>query len=235
MASVLLIRHGQASFGTANYDQLSPLGEEQSHDDWACWLKQSGSTLPDLVVVGPAAPHTCRPPTAASRPPVSRRRAVTIAGLDEFDHEEVLARLSARSGHADATHGGAGAVGDARIGRFSAMFSAAVARWVSGEFDHEYTRSWTAFRASVLTGTGCVGGQEARTIWAFTSGGPIAVIVNALVGAPAIADTFSLSWPLANTSTSRLSIEPEKPQSLISYNAWPHLEGAEARHLVSYR
>ena len=30
MASLYLIRHGQASFGSANYDQLSALGQRQA-------------------------------------------------------------------------------------------------------------------------------------------------------------------------------------------------------------
>jgi broad specificity phosphatase PhoE len=30
MASIYLIRHGQASFGSANYDQLSTLGQRQA-------------------------------------------------------------------------------------------------------------------------------------------------------------------------------------------------------------
>ena len=30
MASIILIRHGQASFGAANYDQLSDLGRRQA-------------------------------------------------------------------------------------------------------------------------------------------------------------------------------------------------------------
>ncbi|MFT7108849.1 MAG: broad specificity phosphatase PhoE [Psychrobacter glaciei] len=31
MASIYFIRHGQASFGSSNYDKLSPLGEKQAH------------------------------------------------------------------------------------------------------------------------------------------------------------------------------------------------------------
>lgn len=30
MATIYLIRHGQASFGAENYDKLSPLGERQA-------------------------------------------------------------------------------------------------------------------------------------------------------------------------------------------------------------
>jgi len=29
MGTLYLVRHGQASFGAANYDQLSPLGQQQ--------------------------------------------------------------------------------------------------------------------------------------------------------------------------------------------------------------
>ena len=30
MSTILLVRHGQASFGAADYDNLSPTGHEQS-------------------------------------------------------------------------------------------------------------------------------------------------------------------------------------------------------------
>lgn len=39
MSAVLLVRHGQASFGAADYDQLSPEGEEQSR----IWVPHSRS------------------------------------------------------------------------------------------------------------------------------------------------------------------------------------------------
>ena len=59
------------------------------------------------------------------------------------------------------------------------------------------------------------------------------MIANALVGAP-IAEVFTLSWPLVNTSTSRVSIGPQR-RSLISYNSWPHLEGPDAKAMLTYR
>ena len=229
MASVLLIRHGQASFGTADYDRLSPLGEEQSRR-LGQWLKEAGRS-PDLVVVGPLRRHAhtadlCLE-AAGAEPP-----RITITGLDEFDHEEVLARhrpdlashevLVAELAKLDDPHRA-----------FQRLFSEAVARWTSGEFDNEYTRSWPIFRAAVMQGIQALAAQQARTIWAFTSGGPIAVIVNALVGAPT-ADAFTLSWPLVNTSTSRISVSAQR-QSLISYNSWPHLEGDDTKAMVTYR
>jgi len=229
MANVLLIRHGQASFGTADYDRLSPLGEEQSRR-LGRWLKQSGKT-PDLVVVGPLRRHAHTADLCVEAAGVTAPR-ITIAGLDEFDHEEVLARHRPDLASHDALL--------AELARHEnshracqLMFSEAVARWTSNQFDQEYSRSWTAFRGAVMEGVQALAAQKARTIWAFTSGGPIAVIVNALVGAP-IADAFTLSWPLVNTSTSRVSIGPQR-KSLISYNGWPHLEGDDSMDLVTYR
>ena len=229
MASVLLVRHGQASFGTADYDRLSPLGEEQSRK-LGRWLKHTGNA-PDLVVVGPLRRHVHTADLCLQAAGVVAPR-ITIAGLDEFDHEEVLARhrpdlashkvLVAELAKLDDPHRA-----------FQRMFSEAVARWTSGEFDHEYTRSWPVFRVAVMQGMQALAAQEARTIWAFTSGGPIAVIVNALVGAPT-ADAFTLSWPLVNTSISRISVNAQR-QSLISYNGWPHLEDADAKAMITYR
>jgi broad specificity phosphatase PhoE len=229
MASVLLIRHGQASFGTADYDRLSPLGEEQSRR-LGRWLKQTGNT-PDLVVVGPLRRHAHTADLCVEAAGVTAPR-ITIAGLDEFDHEEVLARYRPDLASHDALLAELARLENPHRA-FQLMFSEAVARWTSNKFDQEYSRSWTAFREAVMEGMQVLAAQEVRTIWAFTSGGPIAVITNALVGAP-IADAFTLSWPLVNTSTSRVSIGAKR-KSLISYNGWPHLEGANSTDLVTYR
>ena len=113
------------------------------------------------------------------------------------------------------------------------MFSEAVARWTSNKFDQEYSRSWTAFREAVMEGMQALAAQEVRTIWAFTSGGPIAVLANALLEAPS-AQTFKLSWPLVNTGLTRLRLG-QRGATLITYNAWPHLEHANDHHLVTLR
>ena len=229
MSRVLLIRHGQASFGSADYDRLSALGEAQSRQ-LGRWLKNAGAA-PDLVVVGRLRRHTQTADLCLDAAGISAPR-ISVAGLDEFEHEEVLARYRPDLACGEALLAEL-ARSDAPQREFQQMFAAAVARWTSGEFDHEYTRSWQAFRAAVLAGVEVLASQDAATIWAFTSGGPIAVIVNTLVGAP-IADAFTLSWPLVNTSVSRVTLSARR-SALISYNGWPHLEGADATAMVTYR
>ena len=44
MATIYLIRHGQASFGADDYDKLSPLGEKQA-EHVGYYLRDHGITL----------------------------------------------------------------------------------------------------------------------------------------------------------------------------------------------
>ncbi|GAB2572412.1 histidine phosphatase family protein [Dyella jejuensis] len=229
MRSLLLIRHGQASFRAADYDRLSPIGEEQSRRLGA-WLAACGA-MPELVVVGPRQRHRrtaelCLAAAGIDRPLLS------LPGLDEVDHQQLLARLRPDLDGADALH--------AELKRapepfraFQQLFAAAVARWVEGSHDADYTQTWAAFREQALQTLRTLAAHEAPTLWAFTSGGPIAVIANALLDAPA-SDAFKLSWPLVNTSLTKLRQGRHGP-SLVSYNGWPHLERCEDQHLVTLR
>ena len=55
MGAIYLVRHGQASFGAAEYDALSPLGVEQAGILGAA-LKQRGLSF-DRIVSGPMRRH----------------------------------------------------------------------------------------------------------------------------------------------------------------------------------
>jgi broad specificity phosphatase PhoE len=229
MGVLLLIRHGQASFGAADYDQLSSVGMEQSQR-LGLWLKHVGRA-PDLVACGSMRRHvqTAELCTEAAQMTAPR---IVLKGLDELNHVEIIARLRPDL----AAHGALAAElsrADDPRRALQQIFAAALERWVSGDFDGEYTRTWDSFRAAVLAGLQWLGGHGARTIWAFTSGGPIAVIVNALLHAPS-EEAFTLSWPLVNTSMTQIAIKPER-NDLISYNTAPHLDGAGDRHLITHR
>ena len=51
MSSLALVRHGQASFFAENYDQLSPLGEQQARLLGEYWLRRGVRF--DEVYTGP--------------------------------------------------------------------------------------------------------------------------------------------------------------------------------------
>lgn len=229
MGSALLIRHGQASFGAEDYDKLSAVGEQQSRR-LGQWLKQTGQQ-PDLIVIGSMQRHIRTAELCIEAAGVAAPQ-LTLAQLDELDHVEIMARHRPDLTSFDDMRAELGASADPQRA-FQQLFVAAVARWTGGRHDSEYARSWPAFRERVLHGLQMLAAHEARTIWAFTSGGPIAVIANALVGAPAD-NPFALGWPLVNTSLTRVALGGNR-HSLISYNGWPHLELAGDPGLVTHR
>ncbi|WP_201315641.1 histidine phosphatase family protein [Dyella sp. EPa41] len=229
MRELLLIRHGQASFSAEDYDQLSPAGERQSTllGEWlaAC------PPAPDLVAIGPRVRHRdtaghCLRAAGLSLPPM------TLPGLDEVDHLELLARLRPDLAAPGALRAAMKQSDDPHRA-FQRLFVEALDRWSSGAHDAEYRCSWTTFRANALAALQALAEQPARTIWAFTSGGPIAVIASALLGVPP-SQAFCLSWPLVNTGVTRIRLG-SRTSTLVTYNAWPHLERAGDAQLVTLR
>src|ERR1700751_1663230 len=90
MGVLLLVRHGQASLGTADYDRLSDIGRRQA--------QVTGARLAgmDLVVDRMGSPGLTRQRDTAQAllnalgGPASRLRI--DERLDEYDHVEVMAR-----------------------------------------------------------------------------------------------------------------------------------------------
>lgn len=229
MRELLLIRHGQASFGADDYDKLSPLGEQQS-SLLGEWLASCGQQ-PDLVAMGPrlrhreTAAHCLQAANVSAQP-------LTLPGLDEVDHHELLARHRPDLTAPGALRAAMKQAPDPHRA-FQRLFADAVARWTSGQHDVDYACIWPAFRTGVLDALAQLADMPAQTIWAFTSGGPIAVIAAALWQTPQ-ADAFQLSWPLVNTGMTRLRLG-SRGATVTTYNAWPHLERANHAPLVTLR
>jgi broad specificity phosphatase PhoE len=229
MRELLLIRHGQASFHAEDYDQLSPLGERQS-TLLGAWLAECGAR-PNLVAMGPRARH--RDTTRACLQAASvDAQPVVLPGLDEVDHLQLLARLRPELAAPGALRSAMKQEADP-FRSFQRLFVDALARWTSGDHDAEYTLTWPAFRDGVLDALRQLADTSANTIWAFTSGGPIAVIATALLETPQ-AKTFDLSWSLVNTGVTRLRLG-SRGASVMTYNAWPHLERERDASLVTLR
>ena len=233
MADLILIRHGQASFGAAVYDKLSPLGERQSHL-LGRWLARCGTT-PDVVATGTPSRQvdTAALCLAQSSGP-DRQHWLTLDGLGEYDHETVVARFRPDYADPEAMRADLSKSGDYRRA-FHAMYLQAVARWVEGEHDADYIETWSAFKARVLDGLRRLIALEEKTVFAFTSGGPITVIVQHLLGLPD-ARAFEMNWPLVNAGMTRLRFSAETGAvTLATYNGHPHLDETGDPGLLTFR
>ncbi|MGH6962340.1 MAG: histidine phosphatase family protein [Dongiaceae bacterium] len=234
MAQVFLVRHGQASFGAADYDQLSALGEEQSRLLGA-WFSGCGLKF-DRVVVGGLKRHRQTAVAClgamADVPPAETW--IEDAQLEEYDHIEMLHRHRPDLAEREAMARYLTASGNPPHA-FQQLFEEAMARWMAGEHDHEYRESWSRFRGR------CVGalrrvlddvGRSKRAV-IFTSGGPISAITQELFGLTD-ARAAQLNWSIVNTAVSKLLHNGERV-TLSYLNAYPHLEQSGRRDTITYR
>lgn len=161
MSRILLVRHGQASFGAADYDQLSTLGESQARTLGAAFAAQD--ITPDVLISGAMKRHrqtgagVCE--GAGWELPVT-----TDEGWNEFDHLQVLARHPAPEGVDTAS--------DPRA--FQRWFEEAMLRWTGGEHD-DYDEPFVHFcaRVSAALDRAVAVLPPQGTAVVLTSGGPI--------------------------------------------------------------
>ena len=155
-----------------------------------------------------------------------------LPGLNEFDHTRVIEAL--KPAWADREAMAQELAGhDHPAKAFQLMFAEAVRRWVSDENAADYPESWSAFRERVLTAlrqaTAAANGGDILVV---SSGGPIAVVMQAVLG---LTDdrALALNEVIANTSVTRLLFSGER-MSLSVFNSYEHLEN-ESPALVTFR
>lgn len=229
MATLYLIRHGQASFGKENYDQLSPRGWEQGRV-LGRWL--SGKVSPGAVFGGNMERHRETVEAMASGYAGTLPDMQAVAGFNEFDHNAVI--QSYRPAWADRTAMARDLAAFPKPARaFQEAFINAVKRWASGEFDTDYEETWPSFKARVTRGLDeLVEYADGSDVLVATSGGPISVMVQSLLD---LDDrrALGLNEVIANTSVTRILYSGSR-RSLAVFNNYSHLE-AEDPDLVTFR
>lgn len=235
MGQILLIRHGQASFGSDDYDALSPLGHEQG-----CllgqWFAKNAQTF-DRVITGSLKRHRQTADACMSGMPKGsfpHWEWETDAGFNEFDHDENLVRhwpQFAEPGavrrffaeHERAKH------------MFQDILAGAMARWVGGNHDADYREPWPQFRSRCASSLHrlLASARPSQNIAVFTSGGPIASICQELMGLDD-AHMLDLTWSFVNCSVTKILYRPGKA-SLSYFNNYAHLECLGAPESITYR
>ena len=138
MGVLLLVRHGQASFGTDDYDVLSPTGWEQARM-LGSWLAARGPA-PDVVLRGGMRRH--RETAEGLLEGSSWAAPVEVdADWDEFDHLGVVDSFPDRP------------LGELDRRAFQEVFEQATQRWMSGAHDG-YPESFAGFQERVRAALG---------------------------------------------------------------------------------
>ncbi|MBY6017866.1 histidine phosphatase family protein [Halomonas denitrificans] len=178
MSAIYLIRHGQASAGADDYDQLSPLGQQQaSHlgED----LARRG-LRPAAVIAGSLRRHQ-QTAEHCLRGAGLALDWQTLPEWNEYDHREILRTYNPAYREISALRAAISQHPEPMV-FMKAELKAAFDRWLSGQYDDEYQESALAFRTRVQGALQQLPAPEAGPVWVFTSGGPITVVTQTLLG-----------------------------------------------------
>lgn len=216
MGVLLLLRHGQASLGSVNYDELSDLGRRQAT---LAGRRLAGA---ELVIDGTVCGALVRQRDTAAQVLMSISAELTVDDrLDEYDHTGVLAAHTSSLSFQTATGESAR--------QFQSALDAAIAHWAAagrtggGESHASFIGRVHDVMAELAARPGCT--------LAVTSGGVIAVATAQLLGLPT--DMWpALARVLVNASITKV-ITGRSGSHLSTFNDHAHLE--HDRALVTYR
>jgi broad specificity phosphatase PhoE len=226
-----LVRHAQASFGTANYDVLSKRGEQQA-ERLAAWL----AAYPDLhfvhVTSGTLRRHaqTLAPIQSAF---ASAGRSLPSAEFDadwnEFDHDAIV-RAWAKQHPDDPMLLAATANTDRRA--VHALLAAALHAWANGELDGTVPETWTEFGIRVACARARLEAMPRGKILVVSSGGPITRCAQNALGCNA-SRAVKLNLALRNTAVSEFHDNGDNWELHI-WNMLPHLSSPMDKEWITY-
>lgn len=214
MAELLVIRHGQASFGTDNYDRLSELGHRQARA--AGDLLRALGWIPDRLVTGTLLRQR---ETLASMGFDSRSEE--HAGFNEYDFDDLLyARFGGQfqiTSRLTASRISAICVTWCWNGRLAASV-------VRRKLGKSLQVAWRPRRFAIKA--------NAKRVLVISSGGVIAHMTAKALDAPD-AQMMQLNLQIKNSSLTRF-IFYERAFYLHEFNAVPHLMSQEGQEMLTY-
>ena len=222
MGTLYLVRHGQASFGADDYDQLSDLGHKQSlrlgeyfaqkniHFDGliAGTLRRQKQTLEGILQgMNRAGEH------------------LAWDGLNEYDSQAVIASIY--------PHKLEKPTSPEMYRHHFRLLRDGLAQWMAGVVSPKGMPSYVDFVAGVAGALDHVRANHyGKNVLIVTSGGPIATAVGYVLGASPEA-TIDLNMRIRNSSITEFAFTPKR-HMLVCFNAIPHLDHADYAQWVTY-
>lgn len=224
VAEFYLVRHGQASFGAKNYDNLSQLGHQQAR-----WLgeyfKARGTTFSHLYC-GDMQRHeqTAKGIIAG----LQQNLETTVhSGLNEFDFQKV------GKGYL-AAHPDKRLPDNPKPADFYRLLKLAMLAWSKDELDKAHLQeSWAEFQGRVKQALSEVCAQNRKQpILIVSSGGAIAMLMSLVLGLDA-KQVIELNMQIRNTSVSHFYFNKETVR-LASFNNIPHLDHPDRLDAITF-
>lgn len=224
MPTLYLVRHGQASFGADDYDQLSDLGRRQSLRLGQYLRERFGDGLRfDAVLTGTLRRQLGTWQGIAEGAGIDAPH-VSWPGLNEYDSHAVISAIHPDPLPKPDT--------PELYRQHFRLLRDGLAAWMEGSVQPTGMPSYADFRAGVVGALDHVRQHYEGDVLLVSSGGPIATAVAHILEAP-VATSIELNLRIRNTAVSEFAFNPKRHQ-LLSYNTLPHLDAAPFRDWVTY-
>jgi len=216
MGTVTFVRHGQASFGAEDYDQLSALGVRQC-EALGEYLAARGRRF-DAVLTGTLRRHA-QTLAGIEDGLQARHLALALPGLNEYDGAAVVRAIHPGPIPAvDSTE---------QIRQHFRLLRDGLRQWMAGATQPAGMPVHADFVAGVVQALDHVRTRHADgAVLVVSSGGPIAVAIGHVLGLDAEA-TIELNLHIRNSAVSEFKVGPRR-HTLITFNTLPHLDGDPA-------
>lgn len=223
MGTLYLVRHGQASFGAADYDQLSDLGHRQAVRLGEYWRERNMHF--DAVITGTLKRHRQTWEGIAQGMGLSPDNMLPMPGLNEYDSEALIATI----------HEGPLAKPDTpeMVRHHFRLLRDALGAWMAGQSAPAGMPSYVDFLAGVTTALDHVRSRHHRVnVLVVSSGGPISMAVGHVLGTSPAA-TIELNLRIRNTAVTEFAFTPKR-HMLVTYNTLPHLDAPAYKDWITY-
>ncbi|MDP4078049.1 histidine phosphatase family protein [Acidovorax sp. A1169] len=215
MGTLYLVRHGQASFGAEDYDQLSPRGREQAVRLGEHW-RERGQVF-DAVITGTLRRHT-QTLEGVAEGLQTTPEVLQMPGLNEYDSHALITAIHPQPLPKPDT--------PELYRHHFRLLCDALAQWMAGVISPQGMPSWNEFSAGVRAVLDHVRQHHVgHNVLLVSSGGPISTAVGQVLGtAPEV--TIALNMRIRNSAVTEFSISPKRLM-LQTFNTLPHLQALE--------
>jgi broad specificity phosphatase PhoE len=221
MGTLYLVRHGQASFGAQDYDNLSELGQQQSVRLGEYW-RDKGLRF-DAVLTGTLRRHA-QTWAGIAQGAGYDNEVLPWPGLNEYDSAAVIAAIHPNPLEKPDT--------PERYRHHFRLLRDGLTQWMNGVVSPRGMPEYPEFLAGVTGALDHIRKNIEGNVLVVSSGGPIATAVGHVLGTTP-ETTIELNMRIRNSAVTEFVFNPKR-HTLLSYNTLPHLDQPEHASWVTY-
>lgn len=221
MAQMILVRHGQASFGSDDYDKLSDLGHQQSALLGEYFTQREQEF--DLLVTGDMLRH--KQTADGILKGNSKANIITDASWNEFDFDAIVKAYLRQHPNKQPTP-------ESPRSEWYKVLKSAMLCWSQQSLALPNSETWADFCGRVKLASEVIRNSDHKNVLVVSSGGAMAVFLMSLLNT-SVEQAIAFNLQIKNTSVNQFYFNKAGFQ-LNSFNNVPHLDTHMHLNKITY-